>query len=169
MFSKISPDDFSMYPFKKIGSDWMLITVSKPDGSFNTMTASWGGVGVLWGKNVCFCFIRKSRYTNEFAKSGKMFTLSFFNESMRSTLKFCGTRSGRNTDKVSECNLVPVHHESGAVYFDNATDVIVGEKIYADEIKKSCFIDKSCLKNYTDNDFHDMYVIEIKEILSKKY
>lgn len=40
-----------------IGKEWLLITAEK-DGKANTMTASWGGVGVLWGKNVATLYIR---------------------------------------------------------------------------------------------------------------
>ena len=44
-------------PFSMIGEEWMLITAEK-EGKINTMTASWGGVGVLWGKNVVTAYIR---------------------------------------------------------------------------------------------------------------
>ena len=44
---------------KMIGKDWMLITAADPDtGAVNTMTASWGAMGELWNKDVCFIFIR---------------------------------------------------------------------------------------------------------------
>ena len=48
--------------FDAIGKEWMLVTAGN-SSSFNTMTASWGGVGVLWGKPVAFIFIRPERYT----------------------------------------------------------------------------------------------------------
>lgn len=44
-------------PFNKIGKEWMLITAGDKEKA-NTMTASWGGVGVLWGKNVVYAFVR---------------------------------------------------------------------------------------------------------------
>ena len=50
------------------------------------MTVSWGGVGVLWGKNVVFIFIRDSRYTKEFLDNGDLFSLSFLNEDSRDAL-----------------------------------------------------------------------------------
>ena len=56
-FKKTDIKTMEMKPFEKIGSEWMLITGEK-DGKVNTMTASWGGVGVLWGKNVATVYIR---------------------------------------------------------------------------------------------------------------
>ena len=46
-FKEINLTDLQFNPFTKIGSQWMLITAGNKDG-FNTMTASWGGMGVLW-------------------------------------------------------------------------------------------------------------------------
>ena len=45
-----------------IGKQWMLVTAGPAD-EFNTMTASWGGIGWLWNKPVAFVFIRPERYT----------------------------------------------------------------------------------------------------------
>jgi flavin reductase (DIM6/NTAB) family NADH-FMN oxidoreductase RutF len=71
----------------------VLITARKPDGSFNTMTASWGGMGVLWNKNVFFCFVRPQRYTHEFTEAADEITLSFLGEEYRNALKFCGSKT----------------------------------------------------------------------------
>ena len=68
---KIDIKSMEMKPFEKIGSEWMLITAEK-HGKVNTMTASWGGLGILWGKPVATAYIRPQRYTKEFvdAKCG---------------------------------------------------------------------------------------------------
>jgi len=63
--------------FKLIGDDWMLVT-SGNINSFNTMTASWGGMGVLWNKPVSYIFIRPTRYTYGFIEKSNTYTLSFF-------------------------------------------------------------------------------------------
>lgn len=89
-FREIVPEEISESAFKLIGSDWMLIT-SGTKKSFNTMTASWGGLGVLWDKNVCLCFIRPQRYTYKFMEKYKFFTFSFFPERYRSVLDFVVT------------------------------------------------------------------------------
>ena len=63
-FQPIPMESFEFNPFTKIGKDWALVTAGTKLKS-NAMTVSWGGVGVLWGKNVAFIFIRDSRYTKE--------------------------------------------------------------------------------------------------------
>ena len=76
-FKQINADNFDNSVFKLIGKDWMLITAEK-DGKVNTMTASWGGFGVIWSRNAAFIFVRKSRYTKEFIDGADTFSLSFF-------------------------------------------------------------------------------------------
>ena len=85
--------DFSGSPFVRLDKQWMLITVGDVEdnkGNWNTMTASWGGFGVLWHKDVAFVFIRPSRRTFSFANEKGLFTLSFFDEAYRSALTICG-------------------------------------------------------------------------------
>ena len=68
-FRPIDLHQLSINPFQAIADQWMLITAEKPvDGQpkANTMTASWGGLGHLWGKDVAFAFIRPQRYTKQF-------------------------------------------------------------------------------------------------------
>ena len=50
-------DLLEMNPFTKIGKEWALVSAGNKN-KCNTMTVSWGGVGVLWGKNVVYIFIR---------------------------------------------------------------------------------------------------------------
>ena len=65
MFEKITAETLSMNPFTKLGKDWALVTAVDPDtGKSNPMTVSWGGMGVLWGKNVVTVYIRPQRYTH---------------------------------------------------------------------------------------------------------
>ena len=76
-FEVIDVKDPQANPWKMIGDEWMLITAEKA-GKVNTMTASWGGVGIMWGKTVATVYIRPQRYTKEFVDAGSSFTLSFF-------------------------------------------------------------------------------------------
>jgi flavin reductase (DIM6/NTAB) family NADH-FMN oxidoreductase RutF len=163
-FKEIKPESLMDNPFKIIGSDWMLITAGAP-GSFNTMTASWGGMGVLWERKVCFCFIRPSRYTYEFVERSENFTLSFFGERFRKALQFCGSRSGRDTDKVKGSGLTPVN-DGGFVHFAEARLVLACRKIYSQDINPAFFLDPSIGGMYPKKDYHRMYVGEIKKCLA---
>lgn len=153
--------------FQMIGEDWMLITAGDPKTEkYNTMTASWGGTGILWGKPVAFCFIRPQRYTYTFTEAGNHLTLSFFHGKKRDALKLCGSRSGRDCDKITLAGLTPVI-EQPYVWFAEAETVLKCTKLYADDIKEACFVDRSLLSNYENKDFHKMYICEITEVLEK--
>jgi flavin reductase (DIM6/NTAB) family NADH-FMN oxidoreductase RutF len=152
--------------FKLIGTDWMLITAGSPS-SYNTMTAGWGGLGVLWNKKVCFCFIRPHRYTYRFLENAEHFTLCFFEDQYRSVLEFCGMNSGRDVDKIAETGLTPVTERSGFVYFNESRLVLMCRKIYFQDLEKEHFLDPSILQNYPEKDYHRMYVGEILHCLAK--
>lgn len=153
-------------PFKLIASDWMLITAGKID-SFNTMTASWGALGELWHKKICICYIRPVRHTYRFIEKSDTFTLSFFEEKYRDILKLCGTKSGRDIDKMSGIGLTPVTSDSGSIYFEEARLVFDCRKIYTHDLDPSRFLDPAIEKEYPDKDYHRMYVGEILRCLSK--
>lgn len=163
-FKSISAKDITDNPFKLIGDDWTLITAGNKNG-YNTMTASWGGVGVLWRKNVVYIFVRPQRYTKEFLDRETNFSLSFF-ENEREALSFCGSHSGRDCDKAAETGLTPIFSES-APYFEQARLVLICKKLYCQPFDPNCVIDKSVLDNYENNDFHYVYVGEIEKVLSK--
>jgi flavin reductase (DIM6/NTAB) family NADH-FMN oxidoreductase RutF len=151
--------------FKLIGEDWMLVT-SGNISSFNTMTASWGGMGVLWNKPVSYIFIRPTRYTYGFIEKNNTYTLSFFSEKYRKALTLCGTKSGRDIDKAKEAGITPEEAESGTVYFKEARLAFECRKLYFQDIDPSHFLDSSIEKMY-DNDYHRMYVGEITGIRKK--
>ena len=80
--------------FRLIGEEWMLITAGDESG-YNTMTASWGSLGFLWGKPVCTCFIRPQRFTYGLAEKTDRLSFAFLPEAYRGALKYCGVHSGR--------------------------------------------------------------------------
>ncbi len=160
---EITPDKLSKSAFELIGKDWMLITAGD-ENKYNTMTASWGGLGVLWNKNVVFAFVRPQRFTYEFMNDSEYFSCSFFSEEYRNALAYCGKYSGRDVDKAKECNITPDFSEN-APYFKEADTVIVCKKLYIQDMNEDCFIDKSLLSNYVDNDYHRVFVGEIVKVL----
>lgn len=145
LFKEISPESITDNPFKLIGKDWMLITAGAMSG-FNTMTASWGGVGVLWGRNVCFCFIRPVRHTFQFMEKAGQFTLSFFTEDHRKALNFCGANSGRSVDKPKACGLTPQETADGMVSFKEARMIFECKKLYFHDFDPARFIDPAIEK-----------------------
>lgn len=170
-FNKINPTDITENNFKLIGNDWMLITAGRQDNAgnekVNTMTASWGGTGIMWGNPVAFVVIRDSRYTKEFVDNSKTFTLTFFDESYRAKLGYLGKVSGRDEDKIKESGLT-VDNIDGTPYFTEAKLVLRCEKLFASPMDKDNFIDKSIIdKWYEGDDYHTIYIAKITDVLSR--
>lgn len=166
-FKEIKPVEIAGNPIHLIGQEWMLITAGTPD-HFNTMTASWGSLGELWFKPVCFCFVRPQRYTYEFMEKRDGFTLSFFEEKYKAQLNFCGSRSGRETDKVGECGFSPVEAQNGSVYFEEARLVLECRKLYFQDLDPAHFLDETIMNNYPEKDFHRMYIGQITRVLAEE-
>jgi flavin reductase (DIM6/NTAB) family NADH-FMN oxidoreductase RutF len=167
-FKQIDPKEIKDNPIKLIDDDWLLISAGEKD-SFNMMTASWGTIGNLWNQPVVFIFVRPQRYTYEFTENSKYFTVTAFEEKDRDILQFCGTKSGRDFDKVKETGLKPLFTDLGNVYYEQARLVIECEKIYADVLEADAFIDKTILeKTYPTKDLHKMYVGKILNVWVKE-
>ena len=169
-FKEIAPEELMLNPFTKIGKEWMLITAGADTEHCNTMTASWGAMGVMWGKNVVSVYIRPQRYTKEFIDAQEHFTCAFFGEgNQREALSLLGEVSGRDVpDKISQAGLTPVE-VGGAVAFEEAELVFVCRKLYARELPPEDFIDTSCdARWYSNHDYHTMYMAEIEKVLVKE-
>lgn len=165
-FVEIHPNLLNKNPFQLIGTDWMLITAEK-DNRVNTMVGSWGGFGVLWGKNVAFIVIRPERYTKQFVDGSDTFSLTFFDDTFKKQLEYLGTVSGRDEDKISKSKLT-VQHSDGTPYFEEAKLVILCRKLYAQAFKPECFIASELNQLiYPKNDHHTLYVAEIERMLIK--
>jgi len=163
---KTFPEELSVNVFDLIGNEWMLITAGEP-GKFNTMTASWGGLGHLWDRNVSFCFVRPQRYTFEFMERSTRYSLCFFGHGHRAALNYCGTHSGRDVDKVKAAKLTPLFTAKGTPYFAEARLVLECRKLYAQFLDESSFVDTSIPGAvYPGKDFHRLYVGEIEQCLS---
>jgi flavin reductase (DIM6/NTAB) family NADH-FMN oxidoreductase RutF len=165
-FFAIEPEKLNENVFDLLGNGWMLVTAGTID-SFNTMTASWGGMGVLWNKNVCYIVIRPQRHTFSFLEKSPYFTLSFFHEKYRDVLKYCGARSGRDVNKVKETGVTPLETVNEAVYFLEARLVIECKKLYFQDIDPKNFIEGKIADNYPNSDYHRMYIGEIVSMMIK--
>lgn len=160
MLQKIDPKTLTVNPFTLIGDQWMLITAGTPEHC-NTMTASWGGIGVMWAEPSATCYIRPQRYTKEFIDKEELFSVSFFKDGHRDALKLCGSVSGRDHDKIKEAGLTPVFID-GVPAFEEADTILICRKMYRTSMNPADFIDKDAdSKFYPEKDYHDMYIAEI--------
>lgn len=164
-FHEVQPQDFCISPFAKIGTEWMLIG-AEHEGRVNAMTASWGGLGVLWGKNVAFVFIRQTRFTKSLVDAADGFSLTFFDRPEHAAmLGYMGKASGRDEDKIAHAGLTVVHEEK-IPYFAEARTVLICRKLSRHFLSPEGFLDaETDSRYYPDHNYHDMYVAEVEKIL----
>ncbi|WP_026890417.1 flavin reductase family protein [Lacrimispora aerotolerans] len=164
MLREVELNQCKLDPLTLIGEDWMLVCAGNENG-YNMMTASWGGIGVMWGKPVTSIVLRPQRYTLEFVDREDYYTLSFFDETYRKALGYCGSHSGRDVDKEKETGLTPLF-DGDAPYFKEAKLVLICRKLFKQGIDPEGFVDKSLDgKNYPDKDYHQCFIGEIVKIL----
>lgn len=173
LFEEIAPTDIPDNIIQLISNDWMLITAGNRD-HFNTMTASWGAMGELWGKDAAFIFVRESRYTFDFLQKDSCFTLCFFPVENRDALKICGTRSGRDTDKVREAGLETVQSPTGNIAFGQARMIVECRKMFVQKMDRGNFMPEYASsinpRYYTVEDpaDHHMFVGDIRKVWVRK-
>ena len=166
-FRTIPPTSITDNVFKLIDKDWMLVTAGTLE-HYNTMTASWGHMGIMWNLPVAIAWIRPQRHTFGFAEKYSHYTLSFFTETYRKALQFCGSHSGRDYDKAARTGLTPVETKGGHVFFREARLVLECRKLYADNLREENFIvPEIARKHYPTRDFHRFFMGEIVQVLTR--
>lgn len=161
-YKKIAIEDINLNPFTTIGKDWLLISAKNGD-RVNTMTASWGGLGVIWNKNVATVYIRPQRYTREFVDQSDYFTITCF-KGYKKELGVLGSKSGRDGDKIAEVKF-DLEMVDDQPTFKQGTMCLVCKKLYRGKIEPDSFIDSSLeQKNYPAKDYHYLYIGEIEAV-----
>ena len=171
-YDKIEASELPDNIIDLISEQWMLVTAGSPE-SFNTMTASWGGIGYVWNNPVSFIFIRDSRYTYQFLEKEESYTLSFFDEKYRGALRICGTKSGRDSDKIIESGLTPIKTPNNLMSFDEARMIIECKKMFVQELNYDnltpAFKNEIMTESYTaETSKHQLFISQIINIWIKK-
>jgi flavin reductase (DIM6/NTAB) family NADH-FMN oxidoreductase RutF len=83
-----------------------ILITTKLDGKVNTMTIGWGHIGIEWGKPIFIAYVRESRHTYTMLEGNGEFTVNIpMGQVDKKILGYCGTKSGRNTDKIRDMDL----------------------------------------------------------------
>lgn len=107
MIKKVNVFDYSETITKAL-TKGVLITTKLGD-RVNTMTISWGMLGIEWSKPIFITFVRESRFTKEHLDATGEFTVNIPISDIDShILSFCGSRSGRDVDKFQTLGLEQV-------------------------------------------------------------
>ena len=157
---------FSSQVFQLFDRQWMLLTAGDfSRGKFNTMTISWGSLGVVWGRPFVQVFVRPTRHTHRFMEKFDTFTVTAFPERCRKALNLLGAKSGRDGDKIAESGLTPMAGMMvAAPAFAEAELVLECRKIYWDALRPQQFLEPQVESNYPQKDYHAVYFGEILAI-----
>lgn len=150
-----------------------ILLTTKCDGKVNTMTIGWGTIGIEWGKPIFIAYVRESRYTKQMLESNGEFTVNVpIGNIDNKILGFCGTKSGRDIDKIQALGLtleepeaisvpgikeLPLTLECKVIYKQKQNVSAIPEDILAKYYPKA---DAPCFAG-EDRDFHYAYYGEI--------
>lgn len=165
---EIKVSDIKENPFDLFSKRWALVSAGDRE-KCNTMTVSWGGVGVFWNKNVATIYIRPQRYTKEFIDQKDTFSISVLPDSMREALQYCGKVSGRdlNGDKFEQAGIHKAFDQD-TPYVEEAEMVFICRKLCEGDIDPDTFLDrKNDEINYPNKDYHRYYIAEIEKVYVK--
>ncbi|MDR0575340.1 MAG: flavin reductase [Tannerella sp.] len=123
LFKSIEAKDIPGDVFTLVGSDFTVITAGTAS-HYNSMVASWGGMGILFSKPATWCFLRANRYTLEFMRKEQAYTMAYFDDEYKDDIMLFGTKSGRDSDKMKESKLSSVQTPSGNMAYKEAKLII---------------------------------------------
>ncbi|WP_312634996.1 flavin reductase [Oscillibacter sp.] len=159
----VNPKELSIEALRLFTGRMPLLTAGDKTAC-NTMTIGWGGLGSLWNRPACTVYVRPSRYTFQFMESNDYFTVSILPKERKDALTLCGTKSGRDTDKIADCGFTLCYGAGDAPFFDEAELVLVCRKLYAQDMTSEFVIDSGAAASfYPEGDWHRMYIGEVVE------
>lgn len=104
MFKEVNFNDYSKEALDQINKGAFLTV--KSNDEINTMTIGWGNIGIIWSMPIFTVAVRYSRHTYDLLENTDEFTVSIPIEAdMRKELTYCGTKSGKNVNKIKECSI----------------------------------------------------------------
>jgi len=163
----IEPRSFSGNVFDLFDKDWMLLTAGNIQ-SFNTMTISWGMMGIMWGRPTLITVVRPQRHTRQFLDKNSYCTLSVLAKEHRDIMNYCGKFSGKDHDKIKETGLLPLETDKGNIHFQQSILTFECKKLYKTQFLEDDFFDKTLIQSaYPNKDYHHVYFYEIKRIYKR--
>ena len=166
---KITAAELKDNAFSLFRNDWMLLATGTRNEK-NAMTISWGGMGVLWGRDVVTVYVSTSRYTYGLMEKNDCFTVTAFPEEYRAALKYMGTKSGRDEDKFKNSGLTPQYTPLGHPAFAEARLLIECRKVYSAPFDYNQIILQNAKDMYDRKTMgiHTQYIGEILNVWVKE-
>jgi len=136
---------------------------TKDGDKINTMTIGWGTFGFQWGMPTAEVMVRQSRFTKELIDSSMEFTLTFpYDSGVKEALSYCGQKSGRYCDKITDCNLSVVPSNELLTPVIACKGLVMECKIIAKTQMQNELTDPLVLdKCYANGDLHTIYYAKV--------
>ena len=134
------------------------------EGEINTMTISWAAMGRIWNKPILIVAVRYSRHTYKLIDNSNQFTVSFpASGQLAKELALCGTKSGRDMDKFSECGFEALEAATVVAPLIDKCEIHMECKVVYKQAMEPGLIDKTIKKTFYDSNdnYHVMYYGEI--------
>ncbi len=165
---KISPSEFQSNYFNLWLDKWFVLTCGN-NKDFNSMTVSWGSMGVMWAKPFVQVVLRPQRHTLKFMEQYPTFTLCAFPEKYRESLTLLGSKSGKDSNKLNETEFTICPSSTvEAPSFNEAELVFECKKMYRQDMNPKNFLLDDIEKNYAKKDYHRIFFGEILSIYGTK-
>ncbi len=159
MYKKIDVYENMNEIMKRLKTGILLTT--KKNGKVNTMTIAWGAIGIEWNKLIFMALVRQSRYTHDMM--GGEFTVNIpIDDSAKKALSYCGTKSGRDTDKIADMGLTLVEGQQVSVPAIKELPMTLECKIlYKQKQDEGAIPDGIKQSMYPGSDYHTVFFGEI--------
>jgi flavin reductase (DIM6/NTAB) family NADH-FMN oxidoreductase RutF len=140
----------------------LLLVGTKPSGESNVMTIGWGTVGIIWGKPIFIVMVRPSRHTYEFIEESQEFTVNVPAADMTKWVAVCGSKSGRDMDKLGEYDVAttPGQHVQ-TVTIDDCPMVYECRVMHWNDVIPPNLAPEAEWSFYRGQDYHRVYFGEI--------
>lgn len=162
MKQEINVWDYAGKILEQTGKGVLLTT--KADGQVNTMTIGWGTLGIEWGKPICTVFVRQSRHTKQLLDKNGEFTVNVpLGEFDKNILGVCGTKSGRDMDKIAALGLTLEEGQTVSVPGIRQLPLTLECKVIYKQDQVLSAIDEDSRSRYyapgtaNENDYHTAY------------
>ena len=171
LFKKVEPENFNENVFLLLNNAGVLTSGNEED--FNSMTIGWGGWGIYFSEPTTWCFLRANRYTLEFIRKTKTYTISFFDKCYEKNVMHFGKTSGRDTDKMGTHELNSVFTPLGNVAYKEANIIIECELTSMTTVNPNDYNFENNRKFIEDafieaKDYHKLIFGKINNIWQKK-
>ena len=147
----------------------LLLCAYDAKGKPNAMTIGWGAVGSIWGIPVWMVLVRPSRYTFECIEHTGCFTVNAPTEDMSSACAMCGSRSGRDEDKLAAAGLAS--HKAQHVLapiIEHCPVVYECQVVHSNDVLPSKLSDEILSGAYVNGDYHRVYYGKILNAMAAK-